>query len=121
VPRCGATFRVASIALATPLLVAACGSDESGSSADMPTGTIAAPDVTVAESTPDTTTEPSVAPTSEPEQAAQDVEADTAAAETALLTVADLREGWAEAAADDASAPLNARLAECVGVDGDEI
>jgi hypothetical protein len=115
------TFRVASIALAATLIVAACGSDESGSSADAPAETIAAPDTTVAESTPDTTTEPSVAPTSEPEQAAQDVEVDTAAAEAAVLTVADLPEGWVEATADDASATLNARLAECVGVDGDEI
>lgn len=115
------TFRVASIALAATLLVAACGSDESGSGAGAPAETIAAPDTTVAESIPDTTTEPSVAPTSEPEQAAQDVEADTAAAEAALLTVADLPEGWTEAAPIDAAAPLNARLAECVGVDGEEI
>ena len=114
------TFRVASLALAATLLVAACGSDESGSGAGAPAETIAAPETTAAESTPDTTTETSVAPTSEPEQPAQDVEADTAAAEAALLTVADLPEGWAEAA-DDATAPLNARLAECVGVDGDEI
>lgn len=48
---------------------------------------------------PDTATERSVAPTSEPEQASQDVEADTAAAEAALLTVADLPEGWTEAEA----------------------
>ncbi len=114
------TFRVASIALAATLIVAACGSEESGSGAGSPTETIAVPDTTVPESTPDTTTETSVAPTSEPEHAAQDVEADTAAAEAALLTVADLPEGWAEAAAD-AAAALNARLAECIGVDGDEI
>jgi len=57
--------------------------------------TIAAPDATVAESTPDTSTETSVAPTSEPE-------------------------GWVEATGD-AAAPLNARLAACVGIDGDEI
>lgn len=69
---------------------------------------------------PDTTTETSVAPTSEPEQAAQGVEADTAVAEAALLTVADLPDGWVEAV-DDPTAPLNARLAECIGVDGDEI
>lgn len=114
------TFRVASIALAATLIVAACGSEETGSGAGAPTETIAAPDTTVAESMPETTTETSVAPTSEPEQAAQDVEADTAAAEAALLSVADLPEGWADAA-DDTAAPLNARLAECVDVDGDEI
>ena len=93
------TFRVASIALAATLIVAACGSEESGSSAGAPTDTIAAAGTTVVESTPDTTTETSVAPTSEPAEAAQDVEADTAAAEAALLTVADLPEGWTEAAA----------------------
>jgi hypothetical protein len=113
------TFRVASLALAATLIVAACGSEESGTGAGAPTDTIAAPDATV-EST-DTTTQTSVAPTSEPEQAAQDVEADTAAAGAALLTVADLPEGWTEAAPIDAAAPLNARLAECVGVDGEEI
>ncbi len=123
------TFRVASIALAATLLVAACGSEESGSGAGTPTETVAAPGATVAESMPDTSTdastgastESSVAPTSEPAAATQDVDADTAAAEAALLTVADLPEGWTEAAAGDAVAPLNARLAECVGVDGAEI
>ena len=115
------TFRVMSIALAATLLVAACGSDDSVSGAITPTETTAAAGTTVAESVPDTTVESSVAPTSEPEQAAHDVEADTAAAAAALLTVADLPEGWTEAATDDATAPLNARLAECVGVDGDEI
>jgi hypothetical protein len=115
------TFRVASLALAATLIVAACGSEESGSGAGAPTETIAAADATVAESVPETTTDTSVAPTTEPEQAVQDVEADTAAAEAALLTVADLPEGWTEAVADEATAPLNARLAECVGVDGDEI
>jgi hypothetical protein len=115
------TFRVASIALAATLIVAACGSEDSGSSAGAPTDTIAAAGTTVVESTPDTTTETSIAPTSEPAEAGQDVEADTAAAEAALLTVADLPEGWTEGAAGDAAAPLNARLAECVGVDGDEI
>lgn len=118
------TFRVASIALAATLLVAACGSEESGSGAGAPTDTtdtIDAPGTTELESTPDTTTETSAAPTSEPVEAGQDVEADTAAAEAALLTVADLPEGWVEAAPNDAAAPLNARLAECVGVDGDEI
>lgn len=119
------TFRVASIALTATLLVAACGSEESGSGAGTSAATIAAPDTTMAESMPDTSTdtgtESSVAPTSAPEAAAQDLEADTAAAEAALLTVADLPEGWTGAAAGDAVAPLNARLAECVGVDGDEI
>jgi hypothetical protein len=115
------TFRVASIALAATLIVAACGSEESGSGAGAPTDTIAAPDTTVAESTPAATTETSVAAMSEPEQASQDIDADTAAAEAALLTVADLPDGWTEAAADDAAASLNARLAECVGVAGDEI
>ena len=44
------SFRVASLALAATLIVAACGSEESGSGAGAPTDTIAAPDATVVES-----------------------------------------------------------------------
>jgi hypothetical protein len=111
--------RVASVALAAALLVTACGSDGSGTGSGNgilpdavdPT-TTTAPEATV-ETTPDTTQ------TSEPDLPAQDVEADTAAAEAALLTVADLPEGWTEAARDsDAASTLDSRLAECVGADG---
>lgn len=117
--------RVASVALAAALLLAACGSDGSGTGADDGTlpdavdTTATAPDTTVetVETTPDTTTE-----TSEPEVPAQDVEADAAAAEAALLTAADLPEGWSEAGGDgEAAAALNSRLAECVGAEGDGI
>ncbi len=109
--------RVVTVALAATLLIAACGSDDSGSGADVatPTETIAGVDTT-----PDTTTETTGAPTSVPDEA-QDLEGDTAAAEAALLTLADLPAGWTEApAAGDADAALTA-LAACVGVDGDVI
>lgn len=109
--------RVVTLALAATLLIAACGSDDSGSGADVgtPTETIAGVDTT-----PDATTETTGAPTSVPDEA-QDIEGDTAAAEAALLTVADLPAGWTESPADDAAVALTGRLAECVGVDGDEI
>ena len=110
--------RVVTVALAATLLIAACGSDDSGSGADVgtPTETIAGVD-----RTPDTTIETTGAPTSVPDEA-QDIEGDTAAAEAALLTVADLPAGWTEAPADgDADAALAASLAACVGVDGDVI
>ena len=110
--------RVVTVALAATLLIAACGSDDSGSAdgGGGPTETIAAVDTT-----PDTTTETTSAPTSAPDET-QDVEADTAAAEAALLTIADLPAGWIEAPADgDADAALAASLAACVGVDGDVI
>jgi hypothetical protein len=115
-------LRVASVALAATLIIAACGSDDSGSSTGTPTETIEAVDTTVAATMPDTTTADTTAPeTSAPEQAGQDVEADTAAAEAALLTVADLPEGWTEAPHEGDASALDARLAECVGVDGDRI
>jgi hypothetical protein len=111
--------RVASVALAATLLVAACGSDGSGNSAG--DGTLPDAVDTTSATTPDTTVEatPDTTATSEPDLPAQDVEADTAAAEAALLTVADLPEGWTEVAGDtDAAATLDSRLAECVGADG---
>ncbi len=112
------TVRVMSVALAATLVVAACGSDESGSSE--PTETIAAVDTTVAD-TVETTVPDTVAPTSTPDEVTQDVEADTAAAEAALLLLADLPEGWTETPAADGAAALSTRLAECVDVDGDAI
>lgn len=109
-------LRVASAALAATLIIAACGSDDSGTGAGAPTETIES-----AETTPDTTPDTTVADTapeaSVPEEAGQDVEADTASAEAALLTVADLPEGWTEAPREDDPAALDGRLAECVGVD----
>ncbi len=118
------TARVLSVALAAALVVAACGSDDAASSEATPTETIAAVDTTVADTAastvPDTAPD-TVAPTTAPEEPTQDVDADTAAAEAALLTPADLPEGWTETPAADSASALNARLAECVDVDGDEI
>ncbi len=123
------TVRVVSAALAVTVLVAACGSDDSGTGVGGPIDSAPAIDTTVPETTvPDTTPETTpdttadtAAPTSVPADAAQDVEADTTAAGAAVLVVADLPEGWTETPDDGASAPLEARLAECVGVDADSI
>ena len=128
------TVRVVSVALAATLAIAACGSDDSESAETTP---VTAADTTVADTAPaetmpeetmpeettpeDTTPEDTTPEDTTPEEPAQDVEADTAAAQAALVTLADLPEGWTEGAADEAGAPLNARLAECVGVEGDEI
>ena len=84
------------------------------------TETLTALDTTVAATTPDSAVD-TVAPTSVAEEFAQDIEADTAAAEVAVLTVADLPEGWTEAPEADEADALAARLAECVDVDGDQI
>ena len=114
--------RVIAAALAATLLIAACGSDDSGSAdgGGEPTETIAGVDTTP-DTTMDTTPDTTSAPTSTPEET-QDVAADTAAAEAALLTIADLPAGWTEASADgDVDATLAASLAACVGVDGDVI
>lgn len=123
--------RAVSAALAATLLVAACGSDDAGTGAGAVDGTSTGtavdatlPDVIV-ETTPETTA--AAAPdtttaTTEPEEAAQDVDADTAAAEAALLTGAALPEGWTETPrTSEAVATLDSRLAECVGVEGDRI
>lgn len=122
------TVRLASVALAATLVVAACGSDEAdnGVGEGGPTGTAASSDATTPETTvvdtttPDTTPD-TAAPTSAPEEPGQDVEADVAAAEAAVITVADLPEGWTESAREDAATALEGRLAECVGVEGDRI
>lgn len=53
---------------------------------------------------------------------AQDIEADTAAAESALLVLADLPAGWSEApstSTDDDE--MDRRQAECLGAPGDEL
>lgn len=126
------TARVASLALAAALAIAACGSDDSGSAGAEPTTPASAVDTTVADTTPDETMpedtmpeetmpEETVPEDTTPEEPTQDVEADIAAAEAALVTAADLPEGWTEATADDARAALDARLAECVGVEGDNL
>ncbi len=125
--------RVVSIALAATLLVAACGSDDSGTGTGAGgaggAGTVAeAVDTTDTspDTTPETTAEPvetmpdTTTATSEPDGPAQDVEADTAAAEVALLTVADLPERWTEAPRDaDADSALDSRITECVGAEAD--
>jgi hypothetical protein len=111
--------RVVSVAVAATLLVAACGTDGSGTGSG--DGTLPGTVATTTATTPDTTAEttPDTTATSEPDLPAQDLEADTAAAEAALLTAADLPEGWTEESRDgDAAATLDGRLAECVGADG---
>jgi hypothetical protein len=126
------TARVASLALAATLAIVACGSDDSGSADTEPTTPATAAETTVADTAPeetvpedttpeDTTPEDTTPEDTTPEEPAQDVEADTEAAEAALVTVADLPEGWTEATAGDAVAALDARLAECVAVDGDAL
>jgi hypothetical protein len=122
--------RVAAVALAATLVIAACGSDDSDTGAgagvdttatEATTADTAAPETTVADTTPDTTEAVTDDTTATSDAPTQDVEADTAAAQAALLVVTDLPEGWSEAAtADDASMEIDARLAECVGVDGSE-
>ena len=117
------------IALAATVLIAACGSDDGavGTGADTPAAEIVVADTipdTTPEATSDTTeamtedttasTEDTTASTDAP---AQDVDADLAAAVAALLTLADLPEGWTDTpSADDAASEFDARLAECVGV-----
>lgn len=123
------TVRVASVALAATLFVAACGSDEAdtGVGDGGPSGTATTPDTTTPDTTTpetvvDTTTPDTAAPTSAPEEPGQDVEADVAVAEAAVITVGDLPEGWTESAREGDAAPaLDGRLAECVGVEGDRI
>lgn len=120
------TTRAASVALVAALFVAACGSDETddvSGSGDVGSAESAGTTVdTVPDTTPDSVADDS-ATTSVPEEAGQDVEADAAAAQTALLTAADLPEGWTESPRSEEAAmvrsDLDARLAECVGVDAD--
>lgn len=116
--------RTVSAVLVATLLIAACGSDDSTSSTTAVT--VAAPAVTVADSAPQTTPETTPGTsevqtedtTSSTDVPSQDIAADTAAAEAAVLTLANLPEGWAEAAADDgAMSEVDGRLAECLGVD----
>jgi hypothetical protein len=111
------------VALAATLLIAACGSDDGATGAAAAT-TVA--DVTAADTIPDTTPEATTdtteaAPedtTASTEAPARDVDADIAAAEAALLTLADLPEGWTDTAVEaDVASDLDARLAECLGVD----
>ncbi len=105
-----ASPRILSVALAATLVVAACGSD-GGDDADSADTTVAA---TTPETTPDTTTADTTPETTQAPE--QDVEADTATAQTSLLTLAELPEGWTEAPAAETS-ELAGLLADCVGVD----
>jgi len=111
------------VALAATLLISACGSDDgaAGTSADTTVTEITRADPipdTTPEATPDTTeatTEDTTASTGAP---AQDVAADLAAAQSAMLTLADFPEGWTDTPVEaDVASELDARLAECVGVD----
>ena len=118
--------RTLSVALAATLLIATCGSDGNDSDATTETDTTAT-ETTVAdttadstsETTPDTTEAMTEDTTPSTEAPAQDVEADTAAADAALLSLADFPEGWTEAPTDEAS-EIDALVAECVGGDSAE-
>ncbi len=117
--------RLVSVALAATLLISACGSDgDEGAGSE--------PDATIAETTPETTPETTLETTPEttpettestPEStettvAEQDVDADSAAAEAALLTIADFPDGWSEnAPAADTASEIDALLAACIGLD----
>ena len=104
--------RTLAAALAGTLLIAACGSD-SNDSVDG-TATIVT-ETTTSDTTPETT-EAAGDATTTTEAPSQDVEADTAAAEAALLTLADFPDGWTEAPGDGTT-DVQDRLAECIGVD----
>lgn len=114
--------RTVSVALAAALLITACGSDDNDT-ADTSDTTVAeaAPETTEAatettEATTDTTATAEETTTTT-EAPAQDVEADTTAARAAVLTVADLPEGWTETApAAEGVSDIDGLLAECVGV-----
>lgn len=128
------TLRTVTVALAATMLIAACGSDDSGSDAgtqpdtaiettdvsttDAPTDSSMPATTESTESTDSTDemTEDTTATTEVPEQ---DVEADAQAAAAALLTLGDFPEGWTEAPAEgDAASEISARLAECAGLEG---
>lgn len=117
------TLRTVTVALAATVLIAACGSDD-GESAET-TQPDAAPATTVADAAPATTDEATPATTeamtdgtTTTEAPAQDIAADTAAAEDALLTLAGLPDGWTGAPADgDAATQVSQRLAECADLD----
>ena len=112
--------RTLAAALAGTLLIAACGSDSNDSvDGTATTATETTTSDTTPETTSDTTPETTEAAgdaTTTTEAPSQDVEADTAAAEAALLTLADLPDGWTEAPGDGTT-DVQDRLAECIGVD----
>jgi hypothetical protein len=112
-------------AVAATLLIAACGSDSdaNGAGAD---STVTETESTVADTTPetteaavteDTTPDTTEAATTETSEApAQDIEADTAAAAAALITLAELPDGWTETP-NEAGTEVADLLADCIGVD----
>jgi hypothetical protein len=106
---------LAAAVLVSSLIIAACDSEDDSS--DTPAGAEAA--TTEAESDAATPIEPAAteaAPT-------QDIEADTAVAQAALLTLADFPPGWSETPSDneDDNPEAERALAECAGVDGDKL
>jgi len=112
------------VALAATLLIASCGSDDgaAGTGADNTVAEIIVADTipsTTPETTPDTTDATTEDTTASTEAPAQDVAADLGAAQAALLTLVDFPEGWTDTSVEaDVASDLDARLAECVGVDG---
>lgn len=104
--------RFASAVAVAALISGACGSD--GTSSDAGTTPSAEAD---GGSAPAGTAAPD---STEPATPTQDVEADTAAAEAALLTLSDFPAGWTEVPDDGESNPeLNRQIAACGGYDGD--
>jgi hypothetical protein len=112
------TSRTLSAALAATLVLAACGSDDNDT--DDTTTTVAATETTVDAATESTTaTTAATDTTTTTEASAQDADADTAAAQAALLTLAELPEGWTETPSDTAAAAeVEGRIAKCIGSDG---
>lgn len=121
--------RTLSVALAATLLIASCGSDDAASDTSTATTQAAVAATTadsVVTSAPDSTADASPASTDgttedttmSSEAPTQDVDADAVAAEGAVLTLAELPDGWTEAPAEvDRAAEIDGRLAACVEVD----
>lgn len=104
--------RFASAVAIAALILGACGSDDTSSDAGTtPSAETDDGSESAGTAAPDST---------EPADPTQDVEADTAAAEAALLALSDFPVGWTEVPDDGESNPeLNRQIAACGGYDGD--
>jgi hypothetical protein len=98
--------RIVALTLALALVLAACGSDSTESTTATPEPAPAATGATEAVEATEQATE-------------QDIEADTVAAQAALLVVSDFPPGWTETpyVEDPANDERNRLLAECLGLD----
>jgi hypothetical protein len=101
----GGRWRVIFVALALPLLIAACSSSSKASSGTTPT-------------TPATPTSPPVTSAPAPTAPAQNVEADKARAAAASLKLSDFPAGWTSSPSTATNGPsgLKAQVAKCLGV-----